>query len=136
MGFLWFSEALKLRRYDIIIIKTFLSIVIEKSKKDVYREGIWVYLTNLNVALCPIELVSQYFKKGNIRDNCQKYIFRGIITMKSRSKPRTCDKHISYTCVIENAIEGLKNIGVETKLFSLHSLRVGSATPAPNLGSQ
>ena len=56
--------------------------------------------------------------------------------MKSHSKPRTCDKHISYTCVIENAIEGLKNIGVETKLFSLHSLRVGSATPAPNLGSQ
>ena len=54
--------------------------------------------------------------------------------MKSHSKPRTCDKHISYTCVIENAIEGLKNIGVETKLFSLHSLRVGSATPAPNLG--
>ena len=134
MGFLWFSEALKLRRYDIIINKTYLSIVIEKSKKDVYREGSWVYLTNLNVALCPIELVSQYFKKGNIRDNCQKYIFRGIITMKSHSKPRTCDKHISYTCVIENAIEGLKNIGVETKLFSLHSLRVGSATPAPNLG--
>ena len=55
MGFLWFSEALKLRRYDIIIIKTFLSIVIEKSKKDVYREGRWVYLTNLNVVLCPIE---------------------------------------------------------------------------------
>ena len=134
MGFLWFSEALKLRRYDIIIIKTFLSIVIEKSKKDVYREGSWVYLTNLNVVLCPIELVSQYFKKDNIRDNCQKYILRGSITMKSHSKPRTCDKHISYTCVIENAIEGLKNIGVETKLFSLHSLRVGSATPAPNLG--
>ena len=84
--------------------------------------------------LCPIELVSQYFKKGNIRDNCQKYIFRGIITTKSHSKLRSCDKHISYTCIRQNVIEGLNNIGAETKLFGLHSLRVGGATAAVNLG--
>ena len=84
--------------------------------------------------LCPIELVSQYFKKGNIRDNCQKYNFRGIITTKSHSKLRSCDKHISYTCVRENVIEGLKNIVAETKLFGLHSLRAGGATAAANLG--
>ena len=47
---------------------------------------------------------------------------------------RTCDKHISCTCVRKNVIEGLKNIGVETKLFGLHSLRVGGATAAANLG--
>ena len=120
MGFLWFSEAVKLRRFDVIINKTFLSLVIEKSKKDVYREGSWVYLTNLNVALCPIELVSQYFKKGNIQDNCQKYIFRDIISSKSHSKPRTCDKHVSYTRVIENAIKELENIGVVYELGVQH----------------
>ena len=86
------------------------------------------------MALCPIELISQYLKKGNIRDNCQKYIFRGIITTKSHSKLRSCDKHISYTCIRQNVIEGLKNIGAETKLFGLHSLRVGGATAAANLG--
>ena len=47
---------------------------------------------------------------------------------------RTCDKHISCTCVRKNVIEGIKNIGVETKLFGLHSLRVGGATAAANLG--
>ena len=47
-----------------------------------------------------LELVNQYFKKGNIRYSCQKYIFRGIITTKSHSKLRTCDKHITYTCVM------------------------------------
>ena len=120
MGFLWFSEAVKLRRFDVIINKTFLSLVIEKSKKDVYREGSWVYLTNLNVALCPIELVSQYFRKGSIKDNCQKYIFRYIISSKSHSKPRTCDKHVSYTCVIENAIKGLENIGLVYELGVQH----------------
>ena len=101
MGFLRFSEVVKLRRCDIIIYKTFLSIFIEKSKTDAYREGSWVYLTKLDTALCPTELVSQCFKKGNIKDNCQKYIFRHIITTKSHSKLRSCDKHISYTCVTE-----------------------------------
>ena len=134
MGFLRFNEAIKLRRCDIIINKTFLSLFIQNSKTDVYREGSWVYLTKLDTALCPIELISHYFKKGNIKGNCQKCIFRGIITTKSHSKLRNCDKHVSYTCVRENVIEGLKNIGAETKLFGLHSLRVGGATAAANLG--
>ena len=89
MCFLRFSEVAKLRRRDIIINKTFLSIFIKKSKTDIYRERSWVYLTKLDTALCPIELISQYFKKGNIRDNCQKYIFRGIITAKSHSNEIT-----------------------------------------------
>ena len=92
------------------------------------------YKTRHGSMLCPIELVSQYFKKGNIRDNCQKYIFRGIITTKSHSKLRRCNRYISYTCARENVIEGLKNIGAETKLFGLHSLRAGGATAAANLG--
>ena len=46
------------------------------SKADAYREGSWVYLTKINTALCPIELISQYCKKGNITDNWQKYSFR------------------------------------------------------------
>ena len=101
MGFLVFSEVGKLRCCDIIINKTFLSKSIEKSKTDVYREGSWVYVTKLDMTLCPTELVSQYFKKDNIKGNSQKYIFRGIITPKSNSKLRNCDKHISYTCVRE-----------------------------------
>ena len=60
MGFLRFSVVVKLRRFDIIINKTFLSIFIEKSKTDVYREGSWVYRKKLDMALCPIELISQY----------------------------------------------------------------------------
>ena len=122
MGFLQLSEVVKLRRCDIIINRTFLSIFIEKSKTDVYREGSWVYLTKLEAALCPIELVSQYFEKGNIRDNCQKYIFRGIITTNAHSKLKTCEKHISYTRVRENVLQRLKNIGAETKSFGLHNL--------------
>ena len=67
---------------------------------------------------------SVFQKKGNIRDNWQKYIY--IL--------RRCNKYISYTCARENVIEGLENIGPETKLFGLHSLRAGGATAAANLG--
>ena len=38
-----------------------------------------------------------------------------------------------YTCVRENVLPGLKNIGAETKLFGLHSLPAGGATAAANL---
>ena len=135
MSFLRFREVVKLRHCDININKTFLSIFIEKSMTGVYQEGSWVYLTKLNSALCPIEFVSLYFKKGNIREVTYfKRIFRGIITTKFHSKLRTCDKHVSYTCVRENVLEELTNIGAETKLFCLHSLRAGGATAAENLG--
>ena len=135
MSFLRFSKVVKLRRCDIITNKTFLSIFIEKSKTDVFRGGSWVYFTKLDTTLCPTELISQYYKKGNLRQNCKKYIFTGIITTKSHSKLRTCDKQIiSYTSVRENVIEGPKNIGAETKSFGLYILQAGGTTAAANLG--
>ena len=133
MGFLLFSQVVKLRHCDIFINKTFLSVFIEKRKTDIYRVGSWLYLTKLNAAPRPIDIVSQFFKKYN-RDNCQKCIFRAIITTKSHSKLNTCDKHISYTCARENVFKGFRNIGGQTKLFGLHSLRAGGARAAANLG--
>ena len=70
---------------------------------------------------------SEKVTSGTIARN----IFLGVLSL---SKLRSCDKHISYTCVRENVIEGLKNIGVDTKLFGLHSLRAAGATAAANLG--
>ena len=67
IGLLRFSEVIKSRPCDIIINKTFLSIFIEKSKTDACREGSWVYLTKLDMALCHIELIGQYFKKRQLR---------------------------------------------------------------------
>ena len=102
------------RLLHIIINSTFLSILIEKSKTDIYREGSWVYLTKIDAILRLIELVSQHFKKGNIRDNCQKYVFKGVTTTNFHPILRTCDKYITYTCVRENMLEKLKNRGAAT----------------------
>ena len=134
MGFLRFSEVVKLRQCDFSIHQTHLVIFIEKSKTDVYREGSWVYLTKLDSVLCPIKLILKYFRISNIQDNCQKHIFRAITNTKKGSTLRKTDQHISYTRVMENVLEGLKNIGLDVQLFGLHSLRAGGATAAANLG--
>ena len=39
MGFLKFSEVINLKKLGIILKQTHISIFIEKSKTDVYREG-------------------------------------------------------------------------------------------------
>ena len=88
----------------------------------------------IRLRLCPIKLVSKYFEEGSINSNCQKYIFRGITTYKSHQTLRKSDKHISYTCVRECVLEGLKNIGAEIEMYILHSLRAGGATAAANMG--
>lgn len=110
MGFLQFSIVAQLKSCSIIISKTFKSVLIEKSRAGVYRERSWIWIYLPYSVLYPIELGSQYFIKGNIRGNCQKYVFRGIPTAKFHSTLSTFDKHISYTCFRENVLEGIKNI--------------------------
>ena len=56
MGFLRFNELSNLKRIDFIFHNTHMSIFIEKSKTDIYREGHWLHLAKLNSNLCPLDL--------------------------------------------------------------------------------
>ena len=49
---------------------------------------------------------------------------------------RICDNHLSYIRARENILEGLLIIGVKHKQFDVHSLRLGGATAAANLGAK
>jgi len=133
MGFMRFSEVIQLRRSDILIFSTHIQLFIEKSKTDVYREGHWLHLATLKSDLCPAKLLKRLFILGNIKNNCQKFIFRGLIQSKTL-KLRDIDKHISYTTVRDNILKILSSIGLKQKLYGLHSLRSGGATVAANLG--
>jgi len=133
MGFLRFSEVIKIRRSDILIFSSHIQIFIEKSKTDVYREGHWLHIATLNSELCPAKLLNRLFMLGNIKNNCEKFIFREL-THSSSLKLRNLDKHISYTTVRDNILKLLNSIGLNQKLYGLHSLRSGGATAAANLG--
>jgi len=124
MVFMRFSEVIKLRKYDILIFSTHIQLFVEKSKTDVCREGHWLVLATLKSDLCPAKLLKRLFLLGNIKENGQKFVFRGL-TQSNTLKLRELDKHISYTTVRDNILKILKVIGLNHKLYGLHSLGSG-----------
>ena len=131
MGFLKFSEVINLKNSDIVLNKTHMSIFIEKSKTDVYREGSWMHLSKLQSALCPIKL---YIETAKVKESEDKFIFRQICRSKQGFKLKDLDKPISYTTVRDILLTNLKNVGLDKIQFGLHSLRSGGATAAANVG--
>ena len=57
-GFLRSNELLNIKRCDILIYNTHMSIFIESSKTDKYRDGAWVVLSRTRRSLCPVENLS------------------------------------------------------------------------------
>ena len=47
-GFMRFSEVSRLRRSDFIFSSTYVKVIFEKSKADIYRVGMWVYISVSN----------------------------------------------------------------------------------------
>ena len=134
MGFLRFSEVINLRFSDIILKETHMSIFIEKSKTDIYREGYWLHLSKLQSVLCPLKLFRKYISRANVNELTDKFIFRQISHSKRGYKLKEVDKPISYTTVREILLTELGKMGLNAKQFGLHSLRSGGATAAAKFG--
>ena len=58
-GFMRFSEVSRLRRSDFIFSSTYVKVFIEKSKTDIYREGMWVYIS-ASSKICPLKQLKYY----------------------------------------------------------------------------
>ena len=125
MGFLRFSEVNNLKCSDIILKENRMSIFIEKSKTDVYREGYWIHLSKLQSAFCPLKLFRKYIEAAKIKESEEKYIFRQICHSKQGFKLKDLDKSLSCTTVREILLTNLKNIVLDKRQFGLHSLKSG-----------
>ena len=112
---------------DIIFKETHMSVFIEKSKADVYREGFWMHLPKLQSALCLIKLFKKYVEAAKIKESEEKCIFTQICHSKQGYKLKDLDIYIIYTMAQDILLNNLKNIGL-----NLHSLRLGGATAAAN----
>lgn len=77
----------------------------------------------LNSALCPIKINNRHFKMANINETCDKYIFRGLCKTK---RELTLEDN-QHQCQ-GKFFQGLKSIGVKTKLIGLHSFRYAAST--------
>lgn len=132
-GFLRSAELLLIKRSDICFESTYISLFVENSKTDQYRDGAWILIARTGTSLCPVRNLEKYLLWANIDDNSDEYIFRCLSACKSGYKLRDDGKPLSYTALRECFIDAFKS-HVDISKFGLHSLRAGGATAAAKHG--
>ncbi|KAK3086108.1 hypothetical protein FSP39_013698 [Pinctada imbricata] len=132
-GFLRVSELLNLRISDFEFFPTHMSIFIEKSKTDVYREGNWLVISRTGTKLCPVSNIEDFFSYVKFSEY-DSFVFRDFTKTRNGYILRKENKHISYTRMRELFIEAFSPFVVDIHKYGLHSLRAGGATAAANCG--
>ena len=151
-GFLRFNEIVNIKRSDIEFNENYVTIFLEKSKTDKYKEGNTVFLAETKSKACPVKLLRQYLNAACINCDSEEFIFRGVTRMKSRDELKSCLKGgklvinkisgyelrnvnntLSYTRCRELLFSKLKEIGLDERKFGVHSLRSGGATQAARM---
>ena len=127
VGFAGFY-ALNLKSHDILFHDTHVSLFIQKSKTDIYRDGSWVILSKTSSNLCPVKILHNYLSLGKIKNDSDKYIFRNLQKNKSGFTLRKENKPMTYIRFREMFIESFKSLVPNIKMFGLHSLRSGGAS--------
>ena len=135
-GFLRFDEAVNLKRGDVTFFKTHMSIFLEGSKTDVYRDGHTVLVSKVVSNICPVTILRAYFRRAGLSDKPDEFIFRGTTWVKTKGVHilRTKNAHISYSTARTGCLDLVRKIGLDPKKFGLHSARSGGATSVANRG--
>ena len=94
-GFMRFSKVSRLSRSDYIFSSTYVKVFIEKSKADIYREGMWLYIT-ASSKICRLKQLKYYVALSKISENSEEFIFRGLSRDKKGSL-RTKNTPMSYS---------------------------------------
>ena len=83
-----------------------------------------------------IGILKEYLNRCAIQPTSDEYLFRAMSFFKSKSSQciRKKNKPIGYSTVRSNMLSLLAKIGLNEKLFGLHSLRSGGATAAQTTG--
>ena len=108
----------------------YISIVVSKSKADIYHEGKVTVIAKTGTELCPVANLSMYLLSGNINVDSECYIFRAVTFFKSSSsyRLRSADSPLSYSTVRDVLKAILLDVSIDSKHFGIHSLRSGGVT--------
>ncbi len=125
-AFLRISEILNIRYRDVTFFSDHLTLFLEKSKTDVYRNGNVIFLAKTDTEICPFFWLTKYFEK-TLMDKSQQsdFLFRVLRTGVSLGK-----KPLTYTRAREDLHFVLKKLGIPSSNFGWHSLRSGGASCA------
>ena len=76
-SFMRFSKQSRLSRSDFIFNSTYVKVFIEKSKTDIYRERMWVYISAFHKTFLLKQLI-YYLALSKISEKSEEFIFRGL----------------------------------------------------------
>ena len=133
-GFLRYDEVHRVRREHISFLPTYMKIFIPSSKTDQQNVGDYVYITRTGRSTCPYNTLKQYLATASISNSDKVFIFRAVTRSKARCYLKRIDRPISYSTVRDRVLSAIASIGLDRKLFGIHSLRRGGATHACRTG--
>ena len=130
-GFFRFSELCVKRACDIRFFPTYMSIFLESSKTDQFRDGAWIAIARSDQETCPVKVLERYIAAAEIDLSEDLPLFRALSHPRSTVKVRR--QGISYTRAREIVKDAFKDI-TDVSSISLYSLRAGGATAAAIAG--
>ena len=101
---------------------SYVEVTIKASKTDPFRKGVKVYLGTTGVALCPVAAILSYMVSRGSRP--------GPFFAFSDHRPLTRDR------LVKEVRQAMQVSGLDDKLYSGHSFRIGAATTAASCGLQ
>jgi site-specific recombinase XerD len=129
-GFFRFSELSSIKACDVKFFPSYVSIFLESSKTDQFRQGAWIVIARSGQPTCPVKALEQYIIAAKIDLSEELPLFRSLLPSKD-SKVRG----LSCARARELVKEAFKDI-VDVSKIGVHSLRSGGATAAANAGVQ
>jgi integrase len=133
-AFLRVDEVRHLKTSQIKFKQGHLEILIKKSKCDQLRLGDTVVVAKLGGPKCPVGLLELYLDKANIKLETDQFLFRRICNYKGCMQIYKKDCPISYSIIRDAVKEKAKQIGLDPRQYSTHSMRSGGATAAADDG--
>jgi len=129
-GFMRSAELLQIKLCDIVFSDEYMSIFMESSKTDKYRDGSWIMIAKTGTVLCPVVNLLKYIGWANFCD--EDFVFCNISKAKDKYIVRKTNKHMSYSNLRDEFLWALTPHVTDIKRYCLHSLRSGGATAAAN----
>ena len=131
-GFLRWDDLLKLRRRDLEFEREYMRVYLERRKNDQYQEGSWILIAKTSNPTCPLQLLEKFLWKGG--HSPSDFVFRKISHTANGMSLRR--QKMTYSRARELFSKQLKEIGLDSSLYGLHSLRSGGTTEAAAWGIQ
>ena len=133
-GFLRYDEVSQIRRNHIQFEATYFNLFIPSSKTDQEADGETVHIAYTGHATCPGKALRRYLRSAQVKDDDSRYIFRPATRTKDGHKLKDAIKPIAYTTTRDTVMAAVQDIGLNRKLFGLHSFRRGGASEAARRG--